>query len=164
MEYWDLYDCNGSYLGMKIARGEKIPENSFHRIVHIWIYNERDEFLIQKRAAHLKWFPNRWATTTGSVLSGEFDYIETAYREVEEELGLGGDKIDIEYVTELIIGHSIVSLYKAFIPHFMKQFIRLNDEVSEVQWMKKTKIETLRKEDSFAAYNDATFDIVYKMI
>lgn len=163
MEEWDLYSREGYSLGKKIRRGETIPPDCFHKVVQIWIINEREEFLIQKRANHLKWHPGKWATTTGSVIAGEEDVILSASREVHEELGLDNTKIDIEFEKEIIIGSSLVSIFKAFLPSFMMQQIELNDEVSQVKWMSAAKIEMLRKEDAFASYSDETFDIVFRM-
>lgn len=164
MESWDLYDAQGIFQNKTIQRGEKIPDGLFHRIVHIWIYNEKQEFLIQKRAAHLTWFPDRWATTTGSLVSGEHDIIQAAYREVEEELNLTILQLDLELQCEFTIGTSLVTLFSGFLPSFMLGKIKLNDEVSDIKWMKKARIEELRKEDSFAAYNQETFDIAYRIL
>jgi isopentenyldiphosphate isomerase len=164
MELWDLYDAQGIFQNQTIHRGEKIPDGLFHRIVHIWIYNERQEFLIQKRASHLTWFPNRWATTTGSLVSGEHDISLAAYREVEEELGLDSSHIDLELVHEFIIGTSLVTLFCGFLPSFKIDQIVLNDEVSDVKWMKKMRIEELRNAESFAEYNQETFNIAYRIL
>ncbi|MCE2962677.1 MAG: NUDIX domain-containing protein [Chitinophagales bacterium] len=164
MESWDLYNAEGELQEISIRRSEPIPEGLYHRIVHIWIYNEKQEFLIQKRAPHLSWFPNRWATTTGSMVSGENDIIQVAYREVEEELGLKGTQLDLEMQSEFTIGTSLVTLFSGFLPSIMLGKIILNDEVSDIKWMEKSRIEELRKEDSFAAYNQETFDIAYRIL
>lgn len=163
MEEWDLYDRNGQRLDIRVKRGESFPENTYHRVVHIWILNERKEYLIQKRAAHLNWHPGKWATTTGSIIAGEYNIIDAAYRELEEELGLNNTKIDIEFVKEVFIGTSIVTILKGFLPEFMIQQIKLNDEVSEVAWAKKGKINILREEEKFATYSEETFEIAFEL-
>jgi 8-oxo-dGTP diphosphatase len=163
MESWDLYDRDGKFIGTQVNRGEPIPDNSYHRVVHIWILNERKEYLIQRRAPHLKWHPDKWATTTGSVQSGEYDLVTSAYRELEEELGLDNTKIDIEFEKDIIIGHSIVSIFKGFLPSSMYQKIKINDEVSEIMWAKKAKIDSLREGENFATYSDETFEIAFNL-
>ncbi len=164
METWDLYNSRGEHQGISIQRGEAIPVGYYHRIIHVWIFNERNEFLIQQRAMHLTWFPGRWATTTGSVVSGESDLELAAYREVSEELGLGKTQIVIELVNELIVGHSIVTIFKAFLPSYMLQQLKINEEVADVRWMRKSKIEELRSLCLFAEYSDETFSIVYPIL
>lgn len=163
MEEWDLYDREGRLLGIKLKRGDAIPENSYHRVIHVWILNERNEYLVQKRAPHLNWHPNKWATTTGSIMSGEYDTIQSAYRELSEELGLDETKIDIEFEKDIIIGHSIVSIFKGFLPQHMIQQLKINDEVTEVRWMKKSKINLLREQENFASYSEETFNIVFNL-
>lgn len=74
--------------------------------------------MIQRRAKHLTWFGGRWATTTGSILKDKVDFLLEAYREIEEELSLSKKDIDLEFENELIIGNSIISLYKAFLPRY----------------------------------------------
>lgn len=164
METWDLYNSRGEHQCISIQRGEAIPVGYYHRIIHVWIFNERNEFLIQQRAMHLTWFPGRWATTTGSVVSGESDLELAAYREVNEELGLGKTQIVLELVNELIVGHSIVTIFKAFLPSYMLQQLKINEEVADVRWMRKSKIEELRSLCLFAEYSDETFSIVYPIL
>lgn len=162
MEKWDLYDQSGNFVDKQIKRGDKIPVGYFHRVVHIWIINENQEYLIQKRADHLSWFAGRWSTTTGSVQAGQIDYLEEAYRELEEELGLNNTQVDIEYLSDLIIGQSYVSVFRGFLPGYKLENIKLNEEVSDVKWMKKSKIMSLHASEDFVPYSQELFDLVFK--
>jgi 8-oxo-dGTP diphosphatase len=160
-EFWDLYDSTGKNVSQPIKRGEPIPEGLYHRIIHVWIQNEKGEFLIQQRAKHLSWFGGRWATTTGSIQMNQFDFLSEAYREIGEELSLSYSDIDLEFEKELIIGNSIISLYKAFLPQYKIKSIVLNDEVADVKWMSASKIVHLIDNDEFAPYSDELFNIVF---
>ena len=86
IEYWDIYDKNKQKTGKIMKRGERLKEDEYHLIVHIWIKNSQGEFLIQQRSETVK-NPLVWSATGGSVLSGEDSYTG-ALREVKEELGL----------------------------------------------------------------------------
>lgn len=90
MELWDILDSEGRNTGRSIERGKRLKENEFHLVVHVWIRNARNEYLISRRTPN-KTFPNMWDTVGGSVIAGETS-IEAAVREVEEEIGL---KLDI---------------------------------------------------------------------
>lgn len=162
-EYWDLYDLSGKNLNKPIKRGDPIPEGSYHRIIHVWIQNEKGEFLIQRRAPHLTWYGGRWATTTGSITMNQFDFLAEAYREIGEELSLSSKDIDLEFERELVIGKSIISLYKAFLPQYKIKSIVLNDEVSGVKWMSASKISQLVASEEFAPYSEELFNIVFKI-
>jgi isopentenyldiphosphate isomerase len=160
-EFWDLYNSDGIMLNEKIRRGDAIPEGTFHRIIHVWIRNEHNEFLIQKRAPHLHWYGGRWATTTGSIQSGAIDFLAEAYRELEEELSLGASEITIAFHSEILIGRSIISIFSGQLPKQMIDAIRLNDEVSEVRWMTESTIRQLNDKGEFAPYSDDLFRIVF---
>ena len=86
MELWDIYDRNRNKTGKIIKRGERMLEGEFHLIVHIWIKNSNNEFLIQQRSEKVK-NPLVWCTTGGSAVSGE-DSFTAALREAKEELGI----------------------------------------------------------------------------
>ena len=92
-EIWDLYDENRNLIGKTIKRAEykaKIQENEYHIVVHIWIKNDNNEWLISKRTPN-KHSPLLWECTGGSALAGE-DSLTAALREVKEELGITLDK------------------------------------------------------------------------
>jgi len=91
MEMWDLYDAEGRLTGETMLRGEKVPQERYHRVVEALFLNSRGEILLQKRALRKKLYPNiLWYPTGGAVLAGET--IEQAcIREVQEELGFAPD-------------------------------------------------------------------------
>ena len=92
-EIWDIYDENRNLTGKTIKRAEyinKIKENEYHLVVHIWIKNDNNEWLISKRTPN-KHFPLLWECTGGSALAGE-ESLTAALREVKEELGITLDK------------------------------------------------------------------------
>ncbi len=90
-EMWDLYDAEGCLTGETMLRGEKVPQERYHRVVEAIFLNSRGEILLQKRALRKKLYPNiLWYPTGGAVLAGET--IEQACaREVQEELGFVPD-------------------------------------------------------------------------
>lgn len=87
MEVWDLYTKYREKIGKEHIRGEKIPEGCYHLAVHVWIRNNKGEYLISQRSADRPTFPLMWECVGGSVIKGESS-IEGAIREVKEEVGL----------------------------------------------------------------------------
>jgi len=60
----------------------------FHASVHIWVYTEKGEILIQKRAKSKNSFPDLWdVSVAGHITAGE-DAITSAIREIKEEIGM----------------------------------------------------------------------------
>ncbi len=86
MELWDLYTRDRKPTGETHIRGEKLPPERYHLVVHVWIRNSRGEWLISQRAASRPAFPLKWECVGGSVTAGE-DSLTGAIREAKEEVG-----------------------------------------------------------------------------
>lgn len=87
MELWELYTRDRQPTGETHVRGEKLPPERYHIVVHVWIRNSRGEWLISQRAASRPTFPLKWECVGGSVTTGE-DSLTGAIREAEEEVGV----------------------------------------------------------------------------
>lgn len=86
-EIWDLYDENRELLGKDHVRGEQLPIDGYHLVVHVWIRNSKGEYLISQRSANRPTFPLMWECVGGSVVKGE-DSLLGAIREAKEEVGV----------------------------------------------------------------------------
>ena len=85
-ELWDLYDANRNRTGKTHERSPHLPQGTYHIVAHVWMRNDKGEWLVSKRTPN-KDFPNMWETTGGSALAGE-DSLTAALREAKEELGV----------------------------------------------------------------------------
>lgn len=85
VELWDVLDKNGNNTGRKQERGW-LGDGNYHLIVHVWIINQKGEFLISKRTSNKRW-PDMWACTIGSAVAGD-NSLTTAIKETKEELGV----------------------------------------------------------------------------
>ena len=54
MEYLDLYDENAKKTGKVIVRGTPIRQGEYSMSVHLYIYNQNGDFLLQKRSKYKK--------------------------------------------------------------------------------------------------------------
>jgi hypothetical protein len=45
----DIYDGHRNKTGRLAVRGEKMADGEFHLVVHVWKYNGRGEWLIDRR-------------------------------------------------------------------------------------------------------------------
>ncbi|MCV6630648.1 MAG: NUDIX domain-containing protein [Flavobacteriaceae bacterium] len=89
MDEWiDIIDEQGKPSGKIISKEEAHLQGTLHRTVHIWIVNNQNEVLLQKRHPQKDTFPNLWdVSVAGHIEAGEFP-LDAAIREVKEELGL----------------------------------------------------------------------------
>ena len=66
-----------------------------HRAISVFIFNDRDELLLQRRAAGKYHSPNRWTNTCCThPLPGETPFA-SAQRRLNEEMGLGATLTEV---------------------------------------------------------------------
>jgi len=101
MEYLDICDSDGKLTGEKKTKKEAHEQGLWHRSVHVWIVNSKNEVLIQKRSPFTDNHPNKWDISAAGHVSAEQDYITSALRETQEELGLKIEPEDLIQIGEL---------------------------------------------------------------
>lgn len=98
MEYIDIFDENNNPTGEIKEKNKAHEEGNFHRTAHIWIMNDKNELLLQKRSATKKSHPNCWDISgAGHIRTGE-TVIEGAIRELREELGIKANADDLRFI------------------------------------------------------------------
>lgn len=100
-EYFDLLDENGNKTGKIKLRKLVHRDGDWHRAVHIWIYNDRKEILLQRRSPNKDSDPNLLDISCGGHLTSGDDSLTGALRELKEELGLSVKKEELKYITTL---------------------------------------------------------------
>ena len=70
-EIWDLYNENRELLGKDHIRGEQLPIDGYHLVVHVWIRNSKGQYLISQRSANKPTDSLMWECVGGSVVKGE---------------------------------------------------------------------------------------------
>jgi len=150
METWDVYNKNREKLNKTIIRNEKLDEGEYHISVHIWIVNDNNEFLIQKRSANKKRSPNMWAMTGGAVLTGEKG-VEACVREIKEELDISVKTSDLIFIGTINRPKSFVDIYLLKDNTKIDNMNMQEDEVAEVKWVSISEIDNLIAEEKFAS-------------
>ncbi len=90
-ELWDAYDADRNLTGETLRRGDPVPEGRYHLVIHVCIFNKKNELLVQQRQPWKKGWPNMWDVSVGgSAVCGD-DSRTAAMREVREELGISMD-------------------------------------------------------------------------
>lgn len=74
--------------GVRKARGDVHRDGDWHRSVHVWLSDGAGNLLLQQRSEHKDTFPWRWdVSCAGHITAGDTS-VESAVRELQEELGL----------------------------------------------------------------------------
>ncbi len=163
MELWDLIDERGNLLNQTHERGQPIPKGAYHLVVHICVFNDKNELLIQKRTWDRAVWPNLWdVSAAGSVLTLETSR-QAAERELKEEISLvysfederpyltvhGQDWISDWYLIESNCNLNQLNLQK--------------EEVAEIKWATLDSILTMKKNGEFIPYHDGFLELLFQM-
>lgn len=81
---------------------ENIHKNGLlHREIHIWIFNDKGEVLLQRRSKTKDTYPGLLDASVGGHVEIGDDYETTAVKELAEETGLKADKKDLIFLEGL---------------------------------------------------------------
>ncbi|MBN1292631.1 MAG: NUDIX domain-containing protein [Candidatus Latescibacteria bacterium] len=142
MEFLDILMENGNKIGT--ASRKKCHDGSFllHGVVHVLVFNDSGDILLQKRSVNKDIEPCKWDTSVGGhILSGESVH-EALIRETKEELGIS-DTVFIEMYT-FIIKSDVEREYVTTFRCVWNGPIRYpEDEIAEVSFFKHEEIESL---------------------
>jgi len=87
-ELIDILTPEGNPTGKTALKSEAHKNGWFHATVHIWLFTKDEKILLQKRALTKKVFPGLWdISVAGHIEAGE-EILDSAKREVFEEIGL----------------------------------------------------------------------------
>ena len=91
MELFDICDEAGRPTGQTVSREEAHRLGVRHRTAHVWIARRhagRLQVLLQRRSPDKDSFPDQWDTSSAGHIPAGDEPLESALRELREELGL----------------------------------------------------------------------------
>ena len=100
MERFDIVDENGIPVGETVERNVAHRDGIRHRTAHIWVVREeggRTQILLQKRAADKDSFPGRFDTSSAGHIRAGDEPLDSALRELEEELGIRAGEAELSF-------------------------------------------------------------------
>ena len=148
-EIWDLYNENRELLGKDHVRGEQLPIDGYHLVVHVWIRNSKGEYLISQRSANRPTNPLMWECVDGSVVKGE-DSLQGVLREVKEEVGIDllpeKGQVVLSDIKKIEFGKVVNKIVDVWLFDYDGEVDLGNattDEVAQVAWMNREQIKEL---------------------
>lgn len=102
MEYFDIIDQNGNKTGRVASRDEAHRDGLWHKSVHIWFVNSKNEILLQLRSTEKDTNPGCWDISVAGHLQSGDDDIGGAVRETQEEIGLLLEPKDFNFVGNVV--------------------------------------------------------------
>ena len=149
MEYFDVVDENGFPTGETVSREAAHRKGIRHRTAHVWIIRPSKtgyDLLLQKRSMNKDSFPGLYDTSSAGHIPAGDEPLESALRELKEELGIEATPGQLSYAGMFQIqyekefhGHifrdnEVASVYVYQEPVEITFLTLQESEVSEVCW------------------------------
>ena len=146
LELFDILNEDGSKTGIVKERGVAHREGALHGTVHIWIVRENEksgyDVLLQKRSNNKDSHPGCYDISSAGHISAGDEMMESALRELWEELGLSVQPEHLE-----LFGTTHVKFEKTF---YGKRF-RDNEISSDFVYRQPVDMEKLKLQESEVA-------------
>ncbi len=163
MEIWDLFDKEGNPLNKTIQRGEIMKRGEYHRVVHLWFYNDKKELLIQKRNKPLYGVDDMWACTGGCVTAGE-STISAAVRETEEEMGIVLESSKFTLLSKGITNRNLEDIWIAEWNGTIEDVTIDPVEVQDAAWVSMSRINEMISSGELYNYGEDYFSKIISYI
>lgn len=151
-ELIDELDENGNKTGKIVTRTQIHKQGLWHRIIVVSIIDKNGHLLMQQRSHNKDSNPSKWdVSVAGHVSSGQTS-IETALREVSEELGIVINEEELKYILTYKNSRKIKEnyidkqIYDCYIVN--KEEININDikmQESEVEQVKLCELKEFKE-------------------
>lgn len=149
MEIFDIVDENGLPTGQTVPREEAHAKGIRHRTAHVWLLRKRAgclQILLQKRSEEKDSFPGCYDISSAGHIPAGVDFVPSALRELEEELGVRARAEDLHLCGRRTIHYEAVFHNKPFVDEQISNvyilwldkepadFTLQAEEVTEVRW------------------------------
>ena len=152
MEILDLYTADREKTGKTMVRGEETPAGCYRLVVHVCIFNDKGQLLIQQRQPFKEGWPNKWDISVGgSAIAGDTSSM-AAERETAEEIGLSIDFSDRRPVITVNFSDGFDDFYTIEKDISLEELHLQKEEVAEARWATQKEIEDMIDDGSFIPY------------
>lgn len=157
MEIFDVVDEVGNPIGDTVERSIAHADGVRHRTAHIWIarrQNDKWQVLLQKRSLTKDSFPGRFDTSSAGHIQAGDEPLESAMRELKEELGVEAKPEDLRFVGTFCIQFEKEFHHKTFKDNeiaFVYIYLK-NVDIDKIT-VQKEELESVEWFDLDFAYN-----------
>lgn len=148
MEYLDIVDEKGNPTGEIVERTLAHAEGIRHRTSHVWLMRkrgDRTEILLQKRAQGKDSHPGCYDISSAGHIPAGVDFLSSALRELEEELGLAAEPEELIDLGIRASFHESVFYDKNFCDNQVcKVYVLWRDVEPEGLQLQQEEVESVR--------------------
>ena len=143
MERYDILDESGAVVGQTDRDGIHDGSRLLHGVVHLLVFNDRGQLILQKRAMAKLIEPGKWDTSVGGHIDSGETIEQALARETAEELGIRDAPCErlYTYIAETDIERELVTAYRCT---WNGPIVFPADEIEEVAWYTPGEVESMR--------------------
>ncbi len=166
-EKCDVFDKNLRHLGVRSKSfcHSKRNKKLFFKLSWVWIINENNEILVQRRAKNKKFGSLQWDMSAAGHVQASETPEECIARETFEEIGIQRNKKDFEFMGlwENLKDFNFAYVYLLKTPKSTK-FTLNKKEVFEVEWLSFDKFVKLIYSDEFCMHSKDYKDWIVRIL
>ena len=174
-EFLEVYSTVGTKTGQKKSKSEIHRKGLYHSTVHVWIFTEEGNILIQKRSKKKELNPGIWDVSVAGHIKFNENIKKAAKRETLEETGINintKDLLKIGVYRSINIHPTAIDkeFFHTYILKIDKNSINLdykNNEVDDLKFISIEEMESLIKKENnkiFIGKNRKYYSDVLKSI
>ena len=142
MEYFDLLDKNRNFINKTLPRGTKLELGQFNQGCEVFIIVSSNKLLLTQRSK-LKSHPLMWEAPGGCTIAGETT-LETAKREMNEEIGLNIDIENFKLLSTELYKSQFVDIYMVKLNNLNILDLKLQpEEIAQAKIVTFTELEKM---------------------
>ena len=161
-EFLEVYSPEGTKTGQKKSKSEIHRKGLFHSTVHVWIFTEEGNILIQKRSKKKELNPGVWDVSVAGHIKFNENIKKAAKRETLEETGINintKDLLKIGVYRSINIHPTAIDkeFFHTYILKIDKNSINLdfkNNEVDDLKFISIEEMESLIREENNKIFID----------
>ncbi|MGR9049799.1 NUDIX hydrolase [Halobacillus faecis] len=163
MEMWDVYDKDRNLTGKQMKRGDRFEQGAYHLVIHVCLFNQDGEMLIQQRQPSKEDWKNMWDITVGgSAIAGETSH-QAAEREVSEEIGYPLHLRDRRPSLTVNFEYGFDDYYLIETDVDISALPLPTEEVNQVKWASKDDIIRMISEGLFIPYHESLIELLFDL-
>lgn len=173
-EFFDILDEFGNKTGKIKKRDDAHRDGDWHKSVHIWIVNDKNEVFLQRRSPNKDCYLNMWDISCAGHLTAGDTSISGALREIKEELGLDislsqlqfiGQKKTEDFYSPTFINREFNDVYLLRLSIDVHKLQLQKEEVSEVKFVALDVFKNMIKtKDNTLVMHDEEFEMLFKAL
>lgn len=163
MELVDLYDENRVPLGRTGERYGRRSRGEYRMVVHVCIFNQQGQLLIQHRADEKSLWSGKWDVSVGGGVDAGETSRQGAEREVREELGYPLDLSGVRPAMTVNFQSGFDDFYLVDREVELSRLTLQKEEVQEVRWATEEEVLRMVDEGCFIPYQPSFVQFLFAM-